>query len=139
MGRIVEQPNITVDYSTIKNILDFVPVYHADEDTFFLRSERPEPAVSLDWDGDIWLRIKPDSGEIVGMEVEDFESVFLRKYPELGIAWREVKPLCRRRKQTAPEKANWQAFVRIILDFLQNLTKERPQQAQFSLSPHPIS
>ncbi len=133
MGRIVGQPDIKVDYDTLQNVADFIPIYHDDEDVFFLRPEQPKSAVSLDWNGDVWLRIDPNSGEIVGVEIDDFESVFLKKYPDLASAWKQAKPLCYRKRKTEPDKIYWQAFITIILDFVQNLTRQKPQQAQFAV------
>ncbi len=133
MARNVEQEHIEIDFGTLKNVINFVPIYHDDEDTLFLRPEEPRPAVSFDWDGDIWLRIAPSNGEIVGFEIDDFESIFLKKYPELANAWKEVKPLCHRKKKTSPEETYWDAFLMIIMEFLQTLVREKPQQIRFAV------
>ena len=132
MGRAVKHEHIEIDFNTLKNVIDFVPIYHDAEDTFFLRPEKVQSAVSFDWNGDIWLRINPSNGEIVGFEIASFESIFLKKYPEIANAWKEVKPLCHRKKKTIPEETYWEAFLRIILDFLQTLVREKPQQAVFT-------
>lgn len=131
MGRAVKYEHIEIDFNTLKNVIDFVPIYHDDEDIFFLRPEKVQSAVSFDWNGDIWLRINPSNGEIVGFEIASFESIFLKKYPEIANAWKEVKSLCHRKKRTIPEETYWEAFLRIILDFLQTLVREKPQQAAF--------
>jgi len=133
MGRTVEQTHFEIDFSTLENVMHFLLVYHDDEDAFFLRTEQPRPAVSFDWDGDIWLRVDPCNGEIVGLEIDDFESVFLRKYPELANAWKEVKPLCHRKKMTIPDENSWGAFLRIILEFLRTLVRDNPKQAEFAV------
>ena len=87
MGReVIELNSPQIDFTTINNLKNFVPVYHKDEDTFFLRPDKPRPATSFDWDGEIWIRIDPQNGEIVGLEIDDFESIFLKKYPELANA-----------------------------------------------------
>lgn len=132
MGRAVELEHIEIDFNTLKNVINFVPIYHDNEDTFFLRPKEVQPAVSFDWNGDIWFRINPSNGEIVGFEIASFESIFLKKYPEIANAWKEVKPLCHRKKKTIPEEVYWEAFLRIILDFLQTLMREKPQQAAFT-------
>jgi len=132
MGRkIMDLDNLQVDYSTMDNIKSFAPVYHEDEDTFFLRAEKPRPATSVDWDGELWIRIDPKNGEVVGLEIEDFETVFLKKYPELASAWKEAKPLCQRKRSHRYEETTWDAFLRIILEFLQTFLKENPQQMSF--------
>lgn len=123
--------NLQIDYGTMNNIKSFTPVYHKDEDTFFLRPEKPRPATSVDWDGEFWLRVDPESGEVVGLEIEDFETVFLKKHPELASAWKEAKPLCHRKMSHGYVETTWEAFLRIILEFLQTFLKKNPQQASF--------
>jgi hypothetical protein len=134
MGRTVEQPQLEIDFNSIKNAMNFITVYHDDEDTLFLRPQEPRPAVSYDWDGEVWLRLNPYNGEIVGFEIDDFESVFLQKYPEIANAWKEVKPLCHRKKKSLPQETNWEAFLIIILEFLQTLLRDNPQQARLTLN-----
>jgi len=132
MGReIIGSDRLQIDYGTMNNIKSFTPVYHKDEDTFFLRPKKPCPATSVDWEGEFWLRVDPESGEIVGLEIEDFETVFLKKHPELASAWKEAKPLCHRKKPHSYEETTWEAFLRIILEFLQTFLKKNPQQASF--------
>ena len=132
MGRkIIDSDSPQIDYSTMDNIKNFTPVYHEDEDTFFLRPEKPHSATSVDWDGEFWIRVDPANGEVVGLEIEDFEAVFLKKYPELASAWKEAKPLCRRKRSHGYEETIWDAFLRIILEFLRVFFKENPQQASF--------
>lgn len=132
MGRTVDRTDLEIDFDTLKNVIDFIPIYHSDEDILFLRPNESKSAVSFDWNGDIWLRINPSNGEIVGFQIDDFESIFLKKYPELANAWKEVKPLCHRKKITQTEETFWEAFLRIILQFLQTLVREKPQQAEFA-------
>ncbi len=132
MGReIIDLDSLQIDYDTMSNIKSFTSVYHEDEDTFFLRPEKPRPATSVDWDGEVWIRIDLKNGEVVGLEIEDFENVFLKKQPELAISWKEAKPLCRRKRSRKYEATTWDAFLRIILEFLQTFLKENPQQASF--------
>ncbi len=132
MGReIIGSDSLQIDYDTMNNIKSFTSVYHEDEDTFFLRPEKPRPATSVDWDGEFWLRVDLESGEVVGFEIEDFETVFLKKHPELASAWKEAKPLCHRKRSHSYEETTWEAFLRIILEFLQTFIKKNPQQASF--------
>ncbi|MBA7688937.1 hypothetical protein ES703_97426 [subsurface metagenome] len=132
MGRkITDLGNLQIDYDTMANIKSFIPVYHEDEDAFFLRPEKPHPATSVDWNGEIWIRVDLKNGEVVGLEIEDFETVFLKKHPELAIAWKEAKPLCRRKRSHKYEETTWDAFLRIILEFLRTFLRENPQQASF--------
>jgi len=71
---------------------DRIEVTYQEDSLFF---GKPRPAVSIDCDGEFWIRVDPSTGEIVGLEIEDFESVFLKKHPELQRTWQEAKPLCR--------------------------------------------
>jgi len=96
----------------------FLCVYHDDEDSLFLRPEPPVPATSVDWNGEFWVRIKPGTGEIVGIEIENFESVFIKKYPAMALIWKQVKPSCKKKCPNKPEGSDWDAFMRIILEVL---------------------
>jgi len=132
MGRkIIDLDSLQIDYDTMNNIESFTPMYHEDEDTFSLHPEKPRPATSVDWDGEFWIRVDPENGEVVGLEIEDFETVFLKKHPDLASAWEEVKPLCHRKRLHGYEETIWDAFLRIILEFLRVFLKENPQQASF--------
>lgn len=133
MGRtVMESGNIQVDFSTLDNIKSFTPVYHEDEDTFFLRPAEPRLATSFDWNGEVWIRVDPQNGEIVGLEIDDFEAIFLKRYPQIANAWKESKPLCRGKGLLRHKEVSWEAFLRIILEFLLAFFRDRPQQASFA-------
>ena len=102
-------------------------MYHEDEDTLFIRPEEPEPAVSMDWNGELWFRVNPETNELVGIEIENFETVFLKTYPELAPAWKEIKPLCTHRYK-GKNGGLLESFTRILLGFLSELFKNNPQQ-----------
>ena len=70
--------NLKLDFNTIDNITHFVITYHEDEDTLFIRPNVPRPATSFDWNGEIWIRVDPTNGEVLGLEIDDFEAVFLK-------------------------------------------------------------
>lgn len=128
--KVEELPQI--DFGSLaKRVSSFVCVYHKDEDTFFLRTEPPLPAVSMDWDGELWIRIEPNTGEIVGIEIDNFEAIFLEKHPELAKAWSQVKPLCTR-KHRKESQNDWDVFIRIIVNFLSKLFRDNPLQTSFS-------
>ena len=42
-------------------------------------------------DGEFWLRADPETGEVCGVEIEDFEAVYLKKHPELAVIWSEAE------------------------------------------------
>ncbi len=121
-----------IDFGTISNVKDFVVVYDEKADTLFARPEQPRPATSIDWNGEIWVRVDPRSGEVVGLEVDDFEAFFIIKHPEIAQAWREAK--VRVRKKTSNYKDDlWQSFESILLDFIQHYFNTTPQQAEFGI------
>lgn len=135
MGRtITEVDKPQLDFNTVSNIMNFIPVYDKHEDTLFCRPDKPRPATSVDWNGEIWIRVDPENGEIVGLEIDEFEAVFLKKHPELIMVWEEIKPLCRKKKAKKSEEPIWESFLRIILNFLIQLFRENPKQASLGIA-----
>lgn len=125
-----------IDFSTlVDRIKTFYPVYHNDEDVLFLRPDTPQPATSFDLEGELWIRVNPGTGEIVGLEIEDFEKIFLKKHPEIAQAWAEAKPVCRRKTKKKDTDMTWESFLLIILDFFLAFLKENPQQAELNIMP----
>ncbi len=88
---IMKFDNVQMDFSTMDNIKHFAPVYYGNEDILFLRPDKPRPATSIDCNGEIWIRVDPENGEVVGLEIDDFEATFLKRHPELAEAWAEEK------------------------------------------------
>jgi len=129
----IESPQI--DFNTLNNLQQLTPSYHPDYDTFYLRHETPRPATSYDLEGLVWLRVDVESGEIVGLQIDDFESVFLKKYPEMAEAWQEVKPLCTRHKPKKCAQDVRESFLLIIINFILKLFRENPQQKSFTFLP----
>lgn len=134
MGRELVHTNPQIDESTLKNLRSFHPVYHADKDTFFLRPDNPRPATSLDWDGELWLRFIPDTGEVIGLEIENFEAIFIKKHPEIGKIWKDFKPLCLHKRTKKCDEPRWESFVRILIQFIANLFQTNPLQASLPIS-----
>lgn len=129
---VVNDPQI--DLKTIENLKTFEIVYDDNEDVFFARPSIPRPATSLDWEGEIWVRVDPNTGEIVGLEIEDFETVFLKKHPALAKAWQEVKPLCCRKRTNKYEDESWASFLRIIYAFFSEFFSDNPAQSAFGIT-----
>lgn len=127
--------NPQVNFNTINDLKGLMPVYHQEYDTFYLRGEKPRPATSYDLNGTAWLRVDVESGDIVGLQIDDFESVFLKKYPELAKAWKEVKPLCVRPKSRKCPVDAEESFLLIIINFLLTLFRDNPQQESFIFLP----
>ncbi len=69
--------------SLIKNRDSFDVSYNARRDILFLQLKNPPPAISVDCDGLFWLRVNPQNGEVVGVEIEGYRKVFLRRAREL--------------------------------------------------------
>lgn len=126
--------NTCIDLNTIDNIKHFNLIYHDGEDILFARPATARPATSLDWGGELWVRVVPETGEIVGLEIDDFESVFLKKYPSLAKAWQEVKPICHQKRTQKYEDASWESFLRIIYEFLVQFFKNNPAQATLGIA-----
>ena len=72
-----------IDYKTVDNIRSFVLSYDKEADSLMLQTSMPVPAISVDFDGDFWVRVQPESGLIVGIEIEDYKSFFHKKYSML--------------------------------------------------------
>jgi len=131
-SNIINKENIQFDFGTIKNIKDFVLSYHKDRDILFIRPDKPRPATSFDWNGEIWVRVNPENGEIVGLEIDDFETIFLKKYPEVAVAWESVRPSFYRMRARINRASAWESFSKILLNFLLTFFKENPYQPSFN-------
>lgn len=77
MGEVKER----INFDTLENIREFECCYNKKADALFLQVEPPLPATSVDWDGELWIRINPETGEITGIEIENFKRFFVKKYP----------------------------------------------------------
>ena len=69
-----------VDFKTLGNVIEFETSYDKDIDSLMLQSMEEEPAVSVDWNGEIWVRVNSDTGKIVGIEIENFKRYFANRY-----------------------------------------------------------
>lgn len=72
-----------IDWKTRDNLLKFKVDYNKKRDIFIAYSEEERDAISIECDSQFWVRIDPNTGEILGIEIEDFERVFLKKHPEI--------------------------------------------------------
>jgi len=120
--------NLQLNRVSMSKFASYTCVYDSSGDILYIRPETPLPAVSLDWNGEIWLRLDPSSSELVGIEIGDFESIFLKKHPELATVWQQYKPRCKRKDRKRTRDGDWETFVRIIIEFLSSLFAENPQQ-----------
>jgi hypothetical protein len=129
---VTQKENTIIDFSTINNISDYTLTYHDDEDTLFIRPDVPRPATSFDWNGEIWIRVDPTTGEVLGLEIDDFEAVFLKRHPEISVAWDSVKPTCLRKLPRKSQDTAWDSFTKIVLSFLLKFFNESHYQSSFN-------
>jgi hypothetical protein len=93
--------------------------YDAETDTLFIRlNDKPTTAKHLD--EEIWLLVDPETQEPYGFFVEDLQRVFLKRHPELQVAWSKAHPPVTRRVSQAVQDA----FVRVLLGWLVQNNKE---------------
>lgn len=76
-----------IDMDSIDSLLadvdSFDVSYNAKRDTFLLQLIDPPPAISVDYNGLLWLRVNPQNGKVVGIEIEGFRKTFLKRCHEL--------------------------------------------------------
>ena len=100
--------------------------YDRRRDTLFMRYGPKRPAVSLDVGGQLWLRFEPETGEVLGVEIEDFEKVFLVHNPEMRRGWNERKPRVIKWPQRDPDSIA--EYLRVLLLFIQRMFQQHPHQ-----------
>jgi uncharacterized protein YuzE len=100
--------------------------YDAETDTLFFRlNEALTTAKHLD--EEMWLLIDPTTGRVVGLMVEDFKRIFLKRHPDLEVAYANAHPpRMRRVSQSVAD-----AFVRVFMGWLSQVDRE----AGLALSP----
>ena len=134
-----EVPNI--DFSSLKNMNDFTVVYHRDTDTLVIRPIKPRQATLIDWNGELWVRVDPTTGEVIGIEVEDFVSFFLKKYPEIINPWYEVMsrrhPIrilkARSTRKHEDEEVSSESLLSIVFSFFRSFFNDNPCQIGLSM------
>lgn len=128
MAETLDTPSsVGMDLHTIENLRHTIPVYHKREDVLFLRPSNPRPATSIDCNGEMWIRVDPTTGDIVGLEIENFEAIFIKNHPQIAEAWRKDKPrFCQNRR-----KSTSVSFLSIIVDLLSTLLQKNPQQLSY--------
>jgi hypothetical protein len=128
---VMKYGDFQIDLNTINNVLQFELVYHQREDTLFIRPHVPKPAISMDWEGEVWIRFDPKSGEILGFEINDFEHHFLKSHTTLASAWKEIKPMISKQKADG----NRENFLKKLLEFILSLINNCPQQEKIEILP----
>lgn len=81
MGKININPT---DVSSFLKYGDKLIVdYNKKRDILFMQVKNPPPAISIDCDGMFWVRINPENKEVVGIEIEGYRKVFLKRCRKL--------------------------------------------------------
>ena len=124
---IVRVPSLKWNEETFVN---FTRSYDKQRDILFLYQTPKRPAISFDIGGHFWIRFDPETDEVVGLEFEDFEKVFLAKYPELKVGWEEIKP--RITKRFKRSHTQLEEYLRLLYHWLQNILKTHSQQLDLS-------
>jgi hypothetical protein len=127
MGTQIAKPNFDIKLETVNNLKNLIPSYDKKFDVFYISPIKSIPAVSVDWNGEMWLRVA-SNGDIVGLEVENFEKVFLAKYPEVRAVWKDFKRTCLKNERKLLQQQACQSFLIILLNFLSDLFKTHPLQ-----------
>ena len=142
---ITPTPNININFESMKDFASLIPSYDKKFDTFFISPSERTPAVSVDWNGEFWLRVT-ENGDVIGLEVENFESVFLAKHPEMRLLWKDIKHFCIKNEKTlcqisskervrdAKERDECESFLRILLNLFNKIFQTQPSQ-QALMSP----
>jgi uncharacterized protein YuzE len=78
-----ELTKVEINWDTLENILKYEAIYDKKSDTLLIQAHNSRPAVSVDCDGKYWVRVDPQTGEILGIEIEQFRRVFLKKHADL--------------------------------------------------------
>jgi hypothetical protein len=132
MGSKTSRLDNTIRLETLKkNMQSFTPLYLQDVDTLILQLEEPVPAISVDCNGDLYLRINPETMEIVGIEIEDFEDYFIVKYPAFAPIWKDVKGMIKKHRL---EHENLTAFLTIIQELLSELVANKQGSLKLNLA-----
>lgn len=134
MEKLIIEDSPQFNEHTIENLKTTTIVYHSDEDTFFIRPETPQPAVSFDIGGELWIRYDPNTKDVIGIEIENFETVFLKKHPEIAKIWKTVKPHCDSKKTRVTDDEICESFLQVLVSFFKELFQNRTQQTCFDIT-----
>ena len=125
---IIAPPTLNWDRWNSAILADLIQSYDKQRDILFMHAPPKSPAVSLDVGGHFWIRYNPQTSEVIGVEIEDFEQVFLKLYPQLSPGWKIVKPrIIKLPKRT---EVTLEEYLLNLMLFLKNVLKMNPQQLQ---------
>ena len=89
--------------------------YDQARDVLCIYEEPRRGAVSVNVNGEAWLRCDPVTGDVTGAEIEDFERAFLPQHTELRAGWDKTK---RRSAEAASGSQAQFAYAGTLLETL---------------------
>jgi uncharacterized protein YuzE len=93
--------------------------YDAELDTLFVYfNDGPLPGVYDYVGGEVWVLYDPETLQVIGFQVENFEAVFLRKYAEVALLWQA--------SQAAPSPASLEEVAYAVAEIGQRLIHGGP-------------
>jgi len=98
-------------------------------DTLHLETAAAGAAVSVDVEGEFWLRMIPATRRVVGIEIEDFQRGFLIRHPDVAALWRTPPSLLARVRPPAPAEGFVEHLV-VVLREIQRLGSGRTAAAK---------
>ena len=126
-----DQPNLSPPIPMLRWKQDYAGFsysYDKGRDVLFIHETPKRPAVSLDVAGYVWIRFDPETGEVVGVEIEDFEKVFLVKFPEMAVGWEQVKPAILKRFK---KHDRFSDYLSLLMNYIKSILEHRPPQLAF--------
>lgn len=87
--------------------------YDRRRDCFFITLGSPHPAGSIQCEEGMLLRVDLETQEVIGLEIWDFQRVFLHKHPDIAELWQQAhNPLYRWLKRSLGRAAERLVTVR---------------------------
>lgn len=116
------------DPATADRLRSFALKYDSRRDVLLLRPTPPAAATSIDCDGLLWLRVRTDTGEVAGLEIEDFQAAFLPRHPQLRAAWNELRGPSNRAISRDAERSFIDLLVSHVLTLLAECVREHRRE-----------
>lgn len=82
-----------IDCDTIDNIHDYKPEYIKDTDTLYLVPSPIPESISIDFGGAFWVMTIPETGEIVGVHIDNYKRYFSKRYSPILRGKRVTDPV----------------------------------------------
>ena len=118
----IKEPHLKWD---LERFSRFTRAYDSKRDVFFAYEEPKRPAISMDVGG-VWERFDPKTEDVIAVEIQDIESIFLKRHPEFVQGWEVLKPSITKTLRRADDTSVLAEFLRFLLFKLQEwLNNER--------------